>query len=1023
MLDFLDEVASSRHFFHDDLARLEDLLAAAQRLELQSDITNALINAVDALRHKQLDGALEFLLYAQRLAPYDKLITLFVGDLRLALGRPEAAEPFSLIASHCDWRGAWYRLAVTRARTRNYLQAAADLHETLSRNAPLHDRITCEFSSEVANLSSSLGWCGLNNAGKLFVGGEASTFRTGDLRVELDGVPQKLFDRRNVKDMTLSQFLLGVGWQNGSLLKVTAKGLPLIGGSISIRSITRTEGFVQTNHERVEGWIWFPGEPNLHPTVRIDDLDFNSPPRILSADRIETLKKNVSNLALPRSFSISFNDLPQGRIQVRGPYKKTLYGSPLNPWGTIRSGMASAQRLTRRFPAIGQPEIADDDVAAEVTIPAIHHGIRTSPSSDAEKVTRNILVVIPVFRGYDATMNCVKSVLAHKSSREEILVISDASPEETLVLELRKVARRKKIGLRLERQNRGFPGTANLGLRLAAEKEQDVILLNSDTIVTAGWTERLQEAAHQSDNIGTVTPFSNSATILSYPVPDKANKIPSLDEIEELSNICAAANSGIVVDIPTANGFCMFIKHECLVETGIFRDETFAQGYGEENDFCLRARHLGWRHVALPSLYIGHIEGQSFAAAKDNLVSRNLKILNSLHPGYDALIAEWQKANPLAEYRRRIDKFRWRSNQGSKQAILYVTHDREGGVLHHVQMRALKHEKDGLCAIICRPGVDRHGLRYCELVSPVQEFPNLRFQIGTELGLLRTFLAQRDLAFVEVHHFIGHDQAVIFMIRQLGIPYNVHIHDYSWFCPRITLTATGNRYCGEPHINECIECEKDLGSNLGFSISPPELFLQSAELFSGARAIVAPSEDTARRFRSRFNIKPQVIPWEDESTILQLQVIRALAPGAIRKVCIAGAIGYEKGYDVILACARYAATRNLPLEFVVVGFTCNDESLLRTGKVRITGQYEDHEAVKLIKDQNADFAFLPALWPETWSYVLSQLWRAELPVVAFDIGAPSERIKARYGGFVLPLGLPVDRIVQWFLSVGVANLQ
>ena len=56
----------------------------------------------------------------------------------------------------------------------------------------------------------------------------------------------------------------------------------------------------------------------------------------------------------------------------------------------------------------------------------------------------------------------------------------------------------------------------------------------------------------------------------------------------------AEANAGVAVDIPTAVGFCMYVRRECLLQTGLFREDLFAQGYGEENDFCLRARHLGF---------------------------------------------------------------------------------------------------------------------------------------------------------------------------------------------------------------------------------------------------------------------------------------------------------------------------------------------------------------------------------------------------------------------------------------------
>ena len=90
----------------------------------------------------------------------------------------------------------------------------------------------------------------------------------------------------------------------------------------------------------------------------------------------------------------------------------------------------------------------------------------------------------------------------------------------------------------------------------------------------------------------------------------------------------------------------------------------------------------------------------------------------------------------------------------------------------------------------------------------------------------------------------------------------------------------------------------------------------------------------------------------------------------------------------------------------MVGFTCDDKRLLDTGTVYITGGYDEAEAVELLRAQRAEVGFLPALWPETWSYTLSQMWQAGLDVVAFDLGAPAERIRETGRGSLLPLGLP-----------------
>ena len=129
-----------------------------------------------------------------------------------------------------------------------------------------------------------------------------------------------------------------------------------------------------------------------------------------------------------------------------------------------------------------------------------------------------------------------------------------------------------------------------------------------------------------------------------------------------------------------------------------------------------------------------------------------------------------------------------------------------------------------------------------------------------------------------------------------------------------------------------------------------------------------------------------------------------------------GSIGVAKGYDVLLDCARNAALRDLPLEFVVVGYTIDDRRLLATGRVFVTGAFRPEEATTLIQAQCADLALLPSIGPETWCYALSDAWRAGLRVAAFDIGAPAARIRSTGRGFLLPLGLSASAINDALLA-------
>ncbi|MCS7200051.1 MAG: glycosyltransferase, partial [Caldimicrobium sp.] len=200
-------------------------------------------------------------------------------------------------------------------------------------------------------------------------------------------------------------------------------------------------------------------------------------------------------------------------------------------------------------------------------------------------------VVIPVYRGKKETLECISSVLNAKTNIPfEVIVINDFTPEKDLREELINLAKQNKITLIENKENLGFVKSANIGMKL--HPDRDLVLLNSDTLVPDYWLDRLREAAYKEKNIATVTPLSNKATILSIPEPNYDNDIPEGLDYREIDLICQSVNRGVTVDIPTAIGFCMYIKRECINEVGYFDEERFDKGYGEENDFCMRASSL-----------------------------------------------------------------------------------------------------------------------------------------------------------------------------------------------------------------------------------------------------------------------------------------------------------------------------------------------------------------------------------------------------------------------------------------------
>ncbi len=267
-------------------------------------------------------------------------------------------------------------------------------------------------------------------------------------------------------------------------------------------------------------------------------------------------------------------------------------------------------------------------------------------------VRKMIDVIIPVYNAYDDLVRCVASVRRHAGADCRIVLIDDASPDariRTLFLALQQEADSRLLFLTNE-VNCGFVGTANRGMSLS---RNDVVLLNSDTIVTARWLEKLQRCRASDTRIGTITPFSNNAEICSFPEFCKNNSLDGVD-IERVNRAMEIAAQPAYPDIPTAVGFCMSIRRELLDTIGLFDAETFGLGYGEENDFCMRALKAGYRNVLCDDTYIAHVGSQSFTAQTQALKERNSQLLFAKHPEYLGMVQRFIADDPIAPIRARV---------------------------------------------------------------------------------------------------------------------------------------------------------------------------------------------------------------------------------------------------------------------------------------------------------------------------------------------------------------------------------
>ena len=958
-------------------ALLSDVQARAEALRCQTSEQRWQDLAQSAWNHSRAAAAegnageaLRWLERAYRLLPNDGTVALALAGalMQAGSGLSRAADLFEMLARRHALSEAWAGLAACARlmgdTERSILATAAALRTSVPTPT------LQVLAAAVARTAGLPGWCGLDGDGRVHVGMARA------VQIRLDGAVVR-------PAWSGGKARLPAGWRAAAVLDVDCEGAPCLGSPLGVAAIIAVEGVVEARNCGLQGWAWHPADPERDPVLTVQGRAVlaTAPAADVVSDR---------PLVRPRRFTLPAEAVAQdGAVAVLTPAGRHLAGSPLDPATETRTAAALARAVQCSMAAPSHASILADAAMPRAVRPAAR--------------PRPVDVVVPAYRGRTETLACLHSVLATVPRGTRVWVIDDASPEPDLVAALEALARVKRIRLIRLPENRGFPAAANAGLRACAPR--DAVLLNSDTLVPPGWLGRLQAAAYATPDIGTVTPLSNDATVLSYPDPDGGNPVPDQAATVATDALAQQANADAVADIPTGVGFCLYLRRHCLEEAGLFREDCFGQGYGEENDLCLRARHLGWRSVAALGVFVAHVGGQSFGAARRHLMRRNIAVLNRLHPGYDALIAAHIAADPLAPARRRMDALRWGAGRSRAGAVILVTHGGGGGVDRVVAERGAAHAAAGLRPVVLRPGAP--GRNACRVEAADAPYPNLTYAVPDELPELAQLLRPDRPRHLELHHLLGHDHAVLRLGRLLRLPVDLFVHDYAWFCPRIALVSTGRRYCGEPEVAGCEACVADLGSMLQEDITVPALLARSAADLASARQVVAPSTDAATRIRRHFpGVAPTVQSWEGDAAPPTMPMPSA----AVRRVCIVGAIGLEKGYEVLLACARDARARSLPIEFVVVGYTADDQRMLDAGPVFITGEYAEADAAALIREQAAHLAFLPSVWPETWCFALSRAWEAGLAVAAFDLGAQAERIRRTGRGWLLPLGLPTRSV-------------
>lgn len=343
-----------------------------------------------------------------------------------------------------------------------------------------------------------------------------------------------------------------------------------------------------------------------------------------------------------------------------------------------------------------------------------------TPALSVDQIVRGktIDVVVCVYNALEYVKNCLQSVLMNSPrDRTHIYLVNDGSDEATSNY-LRQIAEQHNVVTLIEsKQNRGYTRSANIGLR--ASTADYVVLLNSDTIVPEHWLDRLIECGESDERIGIVGPLSNAASYQSVPDIRTAqgdwavNQLPDSVTIDDMAAKVRELSERAFPRAYFINGSCYTIKRKVIEAIGLFDEQAFPIGYGEENDYSIRARQAGFELAVADHAYVYHAKSKSFGHERRKELARiGHEVLEAkygpekAHAGVDAL----ESAPALQRLRYKLRD--WVESVESLAAlpdvrgmrILYLLRGRAGGGgVHSIYQESSGMRKFGVYTEIAIP--------------------------------------------------------------------------------------------------------------------------------------------------------------------------------------------------------------------------------------------------------------------------------------------------------------------------------
>ena len=636
-------------------------------------------------------------------------------------------------------------------------------------------------------------------------------------------------------------------------------------------------------------------------------------------------------------------------------------------------------------------------------------------------------IVVPIYNARKDVQACVASVLQHARGDWRLLLVDDASTDEALVQFLRASAKANERVIYLRNKvNGGFVVTANHGMRHAAGR--DVLLLNSDTIVTAGFLEKHVACVYAEEKTGIASPFTNNGTVCSIPVFCQDNELPDHLSIDEYAVLVERISYRAYPELVTAVGFCMYIKAAVIKKIGLLDEAAFGRGFGEENDFCERAKKRGWKIRLVDDCFIAHMGKASFGAEGKALEHKNSQVLSRMHPNYFPDVHRYIADNPLQRLQTNVRFHLQREKRRANPAAMFVLHAspvaaHAGGTEFFVRKLV-----EGLAlprALIVWPEwkyvyalevIDGNIDEACSFAFEVSRPPDpLMLHHDDIARIFAKLIDVFGVAFVHIHHLMRWPLQLVEVLSNRNIPCAFTVHDFLSVCPSFNMMDRRTHEacpCDDSTVAE--QCIRHQCADLNLPVPKNPLAYRSdmrvayAKFLDHCDAVLTPSDFAAQRvaeFHPTVTGKIHVIPHgydapdctpNDDGTVhdgpLRVAVFGRLADPA------KGAASYLTLMDKTRDCQiEWHLFGNLDAH----GLRQRINALGLNDRIVDHGNYVQAEICRKLNDAKIDMALILPLCDETFCFTLSEAWLAGVPVIASRRGALVKRCEQSGAGILV----------------------